>query len=225
MEKISCVYEILNTKTGKRYIGSSKNYKRRKEEHIYLLKRGDHSSIYLQNSFDKNGIESFIFNILELVEDNKDLFNKEQFYLDKYSSYKRAFGYNICSVAGKSLGLTRSKSSEQKRIQSILGRKNSKETIEKMSNSAKKRGIPFNHRLKMEESRGIFRISSLPENSVVNTETIPKPGLGSKPYKFSEEVIQEIKQLLLQGASRTDLSKLYNCSKSTIYRIYKELQV
>lgn len=52
------VYKILNTKTGKFYIGSSKDINKRFKDHIRKLKNCVHHSAKLQNSCNKHGVSS-----------------------------------------------------------------------------------------------------------------------------------------------------------------------
>ena len=66
---VSGIYAIKNTATGKYYVGSTRNFKKRWSEHRYHLKKGSHHSLKLQRSFDKHGLVSFEFLILKQVED------------------------------------------------------------------------------------------------------------------------------------------------------------
>ena len=75
------IYIITNLQNGKRYIGSSKNLYERLYKHFYDLENNKHSNTYLQNSWDKYGGESFIYGILEFVEENYQ-YNIEQYYID-----------------------------------------------------------------------------------------------------------------------------------------------
>jgi group I intron endonuclease len=50
------VYVILEVGTGKRYYGSTRNFKRRKADHIGMLMGGRHHSKSLQADFDNGGI-------------------------------------------------------------------------------------------------------------------------------------------------------------------------
>jgi predicted GIY-YIG superfamily endonuclease len=50
----SGIYKIVNTKTGKIYIGSAQNIKCRFGNHLSELRRGVHHSIHLQNSYNKS---------------------------------------------------------------------------------------------------------------------------------------------------------------------------
>lgn len=67
MEKISAVYQIVNTETGDRYVGSSRDVKRRWREHKrpYTWERCPNSPLY--QDFQKYGLDKFRFQILAPV--------------------------------------------------------------------------------------------------------------------------------------------------------------
>lgn len=69
--KISCVYEIVNIKTGKKYFGSTVNYERRAFRHKNELRNGIHPNRWLQSDFNKYGESAFRFNILEKGKPSK----------------------------------------------------------------------------------------------------------------------------------------------------------
>ena len=77
-----CIYAIINTITGNQYIGSSKNSYIRRKAHFNLLRRGAHHSFILQRAFDKHGEDKFKFIVIEKVEPNIDLIEREQWWLD-----------------------------------------------------------------------------------------------------------------------------------------------
>lgn len=91
---------IINLKNGKKYIGSTTNFNRRKIKHFCMLKGKWHHSIRLQNSWNKNSPEDYKFIIIEKVENNDILLQREQYYLDYFKSYDKKFGYNIATIAG-----------------------------------------------------------------------------------------------------------------------------
>lgn len=99
MSKInaSYVYCILNTQTNRRYVGSTINYSHRKADHIHRLRKGNHYSQAMQNDYDEFGESSFVVFKLEevLTFDNKELFEREQYWMDKYQPV-----YNINPKAG-----------------------------------------------------------------------------------------------------------------------------
>lgn len=92
------IYKIENIKNGKVYIGSTKDYKRRFDQHKYMLKNKIHSNKHLQNAWNKYGEEIFKFEIVESVSDDNQ-FDREQYYIDKYQPYDSKNGYNICTSA------------------------------------------------------------------------------------------------------------------------------
>lgn len=94
------IYAIINLKNGKKYIGSTVNYSKRKRTHLSRLNKGNHHSLSLQHSWNKNNPEDYKFIILEKVEDKNILIEREQYYLDYFKTYSKKFGYNMCSVAG-----------------------------------------------------------------------------------------------------------------------------
>lgn len=92
------IYKIENKTTGKLYIGSSLDIRKRWVRHLWDLKNNKHHSIILQRAWNKYGKDDFIFEIIEeCTIDN--LLTLEQKYLDEYLPI-----YNICPNAGNSYG-------------------------------------------------------------------------------------------------------------------------
>lgn len=114
------IYQIRNLVNGKVYIGSSVNIDKRWTKHKKDLTEDVHHSSHLQKSFNKYGIASFVFELLESVQRNF-LIEKEQMYLDAIRSYDRDKGYNICIKAHSPLGLKRSDATKENIRQSKLG--------------------------------------------------------------------------------------------------------
>lgn len=109
----SGVYIIRNLTNNHIYIGSSSNLSLREKHHFKHLYEGKHHSRYLQNAFNKYGRDEFEFSII-LYCDNSNLLIYEQLYIDALNPE-----YNICKIAGSSLGVKRSKET----IAKILGNK------------------------------------------------------------------------------------------------------
>jgi predicted GIY-YIG superfamily endonuclease len=90
------IYKILNTNTNKIYIGSSNDIERRFKEHLYLLKNNKHHSTKLQRSYNKTKDKNvFKFEIIEEVQDESKLKEREQYYIDLYDAFNA--GYNCCA--------------------------------------------------------------------------------------------------------------------------------
>jgi group I intron endonuclease len=92
------IYKITNTKNNKIYIGSSVDIKKRKEKHFWMLQKGIHDNKFLQSSYNRNGKENFIFDIIEMC-DKKDLVKKENYYIIENKAIDMKFGYNLCLVS------------------------------------------------------------------------------------------------------------------------------
>ena len=115
-DKISGIYEIVNTVNGKRYIGSSVNIKTRWSQHRVRLSGGDHHCPPLQRAWVKYGSDAFEFRVIERC--GRDvLVSLEQSYLDR-----RTPEYNVAKAAG---------------YRTFLGLTHSPETISKMSDAHK----------------------------------------------------------------------------------------
>jgi len=99
---MGCIYQIKNTITNDIYIGSALSFKKRKYYHIYDLTNKIHHSPILQNSWNKYGSDVFLFSVIEDVEDNSKLLSREQFWIDELNPR-----YNICKIAGNSMGVKR----------------------------------------------------------------------------------------------------------------------
>lgn len=115
--KQSVIYCIINIQNNHKYIGSSINFNERKRLHIRQLSSNKHHSKYLQNAWNLYGEANFIFSILEEVP-ICELIEKEQIWLDKEFPE-----YNICKIAGSSLGVKRSIETRNKLRESHLGKK------------------------------------------------------------------------------------------------------
>lgn len=73
------IYCVTNIENGKKYIGSTKNFKIRKRQHLTLLRKGQHHSRYLQHAFDAYGEDAFDWGVLEQCK-NSELIVREQYY-------------------------------------------------------------------------------------------------------------------------------------------------
>lgn len=78
----SCIYAITHLQSGKQYVGSTINYKKRFAQHRCALRNNRHHSFLLQRSYNKYGLSAFSFLMLEDVEP-ANLEAKEQEWLLK----------------------------------------------------------------------------------------------------------------------------------------------
>ena len=109
----SGVYKIINKINKKIYIGSSKDISKRWNEHKSSFINKKHHSKHLQRSIEKYGIDNFVFEVICYC-DIKNLLRFEQKCLDIYKPWDREVGYNICKVAGSTLGVVPSQETRNK---------------------------------------------------------------------------------------------------------------
>jgi group I intron endonuclease len=105
MELMPCagVYLIECYATNKVYVGSSGAMRKRKVQHLWLLRAGRHSSKRLQADFDLHGESAFAFKTLRVVSEGC-LLSAEQEFIDQYDAANPDKGYNMSAFAGKGTG-------------------------------------------------------------------------------------------------------------------------
>jgi group I intron endonuclease len=131
---ISGIYKIQSKcKPERVYVGSTVYIKKRWKLHMIQLKLNKHHSGKLQRHFNKYGETDLQFSIMSGCEHDA-LISQEQFYIDVYSPY-----FNVCKIAGSSLGIKRSKETCEKIRQYHIGTKASEETKRKISIAGKGR--------------------------------------------------------------------------------------
>lgn len=105
------IYKIINIQNNKFYIGScsSKTYLyERLKHHQQDLLLNKHHNKYLQNAYNKYGIDNFYYEIIEICSP-VDCINREQYWIDLLKPH-----YNLLKKAGSSLGRIVSKETGQK---------------------------------------------------------------------------------------------------------------
>lgn len=122
--KISGIYKIEHVDSGKAYVGSAVNIKRRWGEHKARLNSKTHPNPKLQNAWNKYGEGSFVFGVVEECE-IEVLIEREQKYIDTLEVV--TLGYNICEVAGSVLGIKRSEETKLRMSEAQKGRVMSEE--------------------------------------------------------------------------------------------------
>ena len=125
---MTSIYKIINLLTKDEYIGSAVSFKKRKWHHLYELKNNKHHSPKLQNSWNKYGSKKFEFIIVEPVNDVKNLIEREQWWIDNSNST-----FNMSRIAGSPLGVKHTIISRLNMSNAHLGKKLTKESIQKRS--------------------------------------------------------------------------------------------
>lgn len=131
------IYQIRNLLNNKIYIGSTVDENRRKSDHFCNLNNNKHCNKHLQNSWNKYGESNFSFEVLEEIECDENLLEREQHWLDKTKSYKSENGYNAVELAGNTLGYRHTENSLEKMKTAAAIRKENAESDNKFKMTIK----------------------------------------------------------------------------------------
>ncbi len=200
------IYEIVNLINKKRYIGSTNCLQRRWLEHKSTLNRKVHGNEYLQNSWNKYGMDNFIFNILEHCNE-ENLKEREKYWMTLYDSLKRSRGYNISSAERHNM-------SDETKFKLSKAHKNkvlSDETKHKLS------VINTGRRFKL-SSESREKISAGKKGkafSLTHRENLSKSHLGKK---YTEKQTESRKNMILKGQFDKKLSYVLACEIREKYK-------
>lgn len=191
------IYKITNALNEMIYVGSTRNFSRRKYLHFRSLEAGDHANFYLQKVFNEVGIEGIYFEVLEVVGNSDQLISREKYWIEYLNCFSPT-GYNIqvpgefsgqIKIAGNiklprkhsaetrmkigkgNKGKTRSEEVKARISQTLRGRTLSEEHIKKVADAHRGKPLSQEHREKISRS-----------NSKYPNELIPK-GLSKKERK------------------------------------------
>lgn len=167
------IYQIICTVTGKIYIGSSVNLRKRCRDHFVELRRNNHKNPKLQRAYSKYGEEFFVFIVIELVLIPEHLTAREQYWFKKLNPFGER-GYNIAPTAGSNLGKKVSETTREK----LRGKSPTPETRAKLSEALA--GKP-----KSPETR--IKMSNAQRGHPMSPETKLKLAKANKGKKQSEE--------------------------------------
>lgn len=149
--RVPGIYKIINTENGKFYIGSSVNVEFRILKHLSHLRRNVHRNAHLQAAFNRYGEDAFDFQLMEICQ-REQLLEREQHYIDTLRP-----DYNVCLVAGNTLGYKHTDQAKAKMSMQRIGTKrrvgvrHSEETRKLLSQLASQRKMSDAHRARMSE--------------------------------------------------------------------------
>lgn len=93
------IYKIINVINNKFYIGSAVNFSRRKTRHFSELRTNRHSNSKLQNAWNKYGEQSFVFAIVEEVQDKALLLETENRWLKEHVGKEHCYNIGVDATA------------------------------------------------------------------------------------------------------------------------------
>jgi len=221
-KRIQGIYKIINLTNGLFYIGSALTILARWANHKSRLKKNTHDNIYLQRAWNKYGEENFKFEIIEEVQDGKQLIQREQFYLDTLQCFADLEkGYNILKEAGHTVGFKFSDETKALWSKQRTGRKHTEEAKELI----RKHALQYRHseesKKKISESnKGKHNVSEEHREKIsqfqLSKDCLWKQIVSMYPNK--QDLIT-----LLTTKTGNDLRNLWNCSYGVVKRIIKEV--
>ena len=133
IEKKPGIYLIFCLANQRAYVGQSVNVKSRLGAHQSRLRGGKHPNDYLQNAYNKYGVDMFVFKPLEYLEDDSvdNMTIREQYWIDQFDAMDSRRGFNMME-AGKAG--RHSKESKKKMSKAMKGKKKPPLTDEHRSN-------------------------------------------------------------------------------------------
>jgi group I intron endonuclease len=186
-EIIIGVYKISNIKDGRYYIGHSQNIEKRFKTHKYNLKRGKHINMFLQNSYNKYGLDSFTFEIIHKFDNVEKSKEKELEYLQNLEIRKELFNLNYNNDGGDMLSHHPNKKEIIEKRSETLKENNTKLTKEELKNKFGKNG----------EKNGMFGKTHTKEAREIFSK-IHKGNTYSLGIKRSEETCKKMSEIAKQ---------------------------
>ena len=197
---MGCIYKITNCINQKLYVGLTlSDAETRFKKHISMIYSNGCSALY--GAIKKYGIESFIVETICLSNDKKELMNLEKHYISELNTISPN-GYNL-TTGGENCRVT------DKTKQKISTRLKGREIkwAEKVSKGVKKLWENEEYRAKQtkqrKQKRGKYRAGIVREKLRKDVDLIS--------FKKDYESYMNLKEM----------SKKYNVSTNTIYKIIK----
>jgi group I intron endonuclease len=150
------IYKIINVINNKFYIGSAVNFSRRKARHFSELRHNKHNNRWLQASWNKHGEQSFVFAIVEEVQDKALLLEAENRWLKEHVG--KDYCYNIgVDATAPMLGMSgeasptwgRKRTEKELMAQSWAGKKHSEQSKQKIRGALKGHSVSTSTRAKI----------------------------------------------------------------------------
>lgn len=207
------IYIIFHEESNKAYIGSSVNIKTRWSNHKWELKSKRHPNSHFQRIVDKYGYNCLTYKILEIVEKEEELCNRENYYLKLLNKEER-INHKPPERRGPISDELRAKFSI-----SFTGRKLTEEHKEKVRQGNLGKKAPQNQieAAKLANTGKIASEETRKRMSESAKKRINKP---TDPLrKLTPELAYEMRVCAKEGMRGTDIAKKFNVNYSTARKI------
>ena len=234
----------MNLSNGKIYVGKSIDPTYRWKQHQHLASRGDTRPLYA--SLRRYGIQNFDFVVIQAFEKLEDAYAAEIYWINFWQSFMNDFGYNLTKggiraqdvkVSGGVICARKSMpDSMKKKLSSLLkGKKHPPEVIENMRLAQQNRKsmsldcrqrlhdahlgkkLNDNHKEKIRQSLTGKSKSEAHVQHIV--ETRKQNGTYASANRLPDQTYKDVKRLLDQGNSRSEIMRELNVSYTVVCRV------
>lgn len=222
------IYEILNAVTGNRYIGRTRQLRKRMIVHRSLLNRGLHRNVNLQLEWTKYGEERFRVSELASSEEEQDSIRIEEAFIAEAIANGNAYNISRSGKGGDVVHLHPNKeevlknySESKRKTESSLsdearerrrqmrigesnpfyGKHHSDDSRKRMSESRKRKGIArfsLSEEHRRNLSRSIKEAYRIKRERAGFTESVKKTSLGTKK-KYGAPTKSRSKTVIING--------------------------
>lgn len=192
MPKIFGIYSITNTINGNRYIGSTcTSFIKRWTDHRSRLRRNVHYNPHLQHAWNYYGSDVFVFEILETIELQSLVLEREQYWLDKF----RAEGtlYNHLQFAANWVGHHHTDETKKKISLAKVGLIHPDSVRLQMSASHKGKTLTDEHKKNISLAK-----SGIPISEEARQNRLGK-NKGEKHYNYGKARSEEVKRRISES--------------------------
>ncbi len=189
---IGGVYQIRNVQTGDRYVGRAISFARRCQEHRTLLRGGRHTSIYLQNAWNKYGEQAFVFEPLLLCLPDEAI-RIEQKLLDRGTA---RYNLSRSAVSQVRAGEKRDPEIVKKIATANRGKRRTPEQCARMSAALTGRVSPRKGAILSAETREKIRVALA--GRPIPAETRAKMSASRMGHAVSEATRQKLREAMLR---------------------------
>jgi group I intron endonuclease len=204
-----CVYCHINKENGKKYVGITCNNVKRRWANGYGYA---HCTLFFR-AIKKYGWDGFLHEILESGLSKDEAQVKERMYISIYKSNNPKFGYNLTS--GGEEGKEISAEARERLIQSHIGIKPTRETLEKRSKSLKmswaSESVKERHRRAMKvlanDESYKEKISKAARKNWDNPDYVKKQRAGMEKVRQTKEYHECLSKALKAAWSNPEIRK------------------
>lgn len=238
------IYTIIHVESGKQYIGSSVNMRKRIVRHIYEMNNETHANRHLLSAWKKHGASAFECKVVELWGDSGTLCQRETELIAKFDSTNHSVGYNFCKSGRSALGLKRTQEVRQKMSLRMLGtkmhpnakaalvayhtgRKRTPEQLKKQSDSSRQYS-ESDVKFWVSEIQSGKTYAAISSELGVDTQTLQrwvKREIGPKWNR--SEITQPMKDafssMYKNGLSANKIAEYFGCDKKVVMNSIREM--